>query len=169
MSESTLRQRSRLACTLCQSRKRKCSGGQPCSTCAQTGAECQYNARKKRARSHSLYQASLLSERPPDARSNAVLNTISAAANSTVQASPRRASSSDGVTHSLQANSGATFVRKLGLKIDPAHAPGCNCLPGMLVRDGYRQHYLRRFHQCLPRRRHRRLLPKSYPRKRCGG
>lgn len=123
MSESTLRQRSRLACTLCQSRKRKCSGGQPCSTCAQTGAECQYNARKKRARSHSLYQASLLSERPPDARSNAVLNTISAAANSTVQASPRRASSSDGVTHSLQANSGATFVRKLGLKIDPAHAP----------------------------------------------
>ncbi|KAJ5602696.1 hypothetical protein N7537_005652 [Penicillium hordei] len=104
MSESTLRKRSRLACTLCQSRKRKCSGGQPCSTCAQTGAECQYNARKKRARSHSLYQASLLSERPTDGLSNAVPNTISAAANAT-------------------ANSGAAFVRKLGLKIDPAHAP----------------------------------------------
>ncbi|KAJ5398779.1 hypothetical protein N7465_009268 [Penicillium sp. CMV-2018d] len=119
MSESTPRKRSRLACTLCQSRKRKCSGGQPCSTCAQTGAECQYNARKKRG----LYQASLLSERPTDGWSNAVTNTISAAASATVQASPRRASSSEGVTHSLQANSGAAFVRKLGLKIDPAHAP----------------------------------------------
>lgn len=123
MSESTPRKRSRLACTLCQSRKRKCSGGQPCSTCAQTGAECQYNARKKRARSHSLYQASLLSEQPTHGRSNAVPNTISTAANATIQTSPRRASSSEGVTHSLQANSGATFVRKLGLKIDPAHAP----------------------------------------------
>ncbi|KOS44716.1 hypothetical protein ACN38_g4396 [Penicillium nordicum] len=122
MSESTPRKRSRLACTLCQSRKRKCSGGQPCSTCAQTGAECQYNARKKRARSHSLYQASL-SERPTDGWSNAVPNTISGTASATVQASPRRASTSEGVTHSLQANSGAAFVRKLGLKIDPAHAP----------------------------------------------
>ncbi|KAJ9485485.1 hypothetical protein VN97_g7875 [Penicillium thymicola] len=122
MSESTPRKRSRLACTLCQSRKRKCSGGQPCSTCAQTGAECQYNARKKRARSHSLYQASL-SERPTDGWSNEVPNTISGTASATVQAPPRRASTSEGVTHSLQANSGAAFVRKLGLKIDPAHAP----------------------------------------------
>ncbi|EKV12873.1 C6 transcription factor, putative [Penicillium digitatum] len=123
MSESTPRKRSRLACTLCQSRKRKCSGGQPCSTCAQTGAECQYNARKKRPRSHSLYQASLsLSERPTDGWSNAVPNTISAGANAAVQASPRR-TSPEGVTNSLQANSGAAFVRKLGLKIDPAHAP----------------------------------------------
>lgn len=124
MSESTPRKRSRLACTLCQSRKRKCSGGQPCSTCAQTGAECQYNARKKRARSHSLYRAGLsVSERPTDGWSTAVPNTISAVANPTVQASPRRTSSSEGVTNSLQANSGAAFVRKLGLKIDPAHAP----------------------------------------------
>ncbi|KAJ5470177.1 hypothetical protein N7530_007534 [Penicillium desertorum] len=124
MSEPTPRKRSRLACTSCQSRKRKCSGGQPCSTCAQTGAECQYSARKKRARSHSLYRASLsLSERPTDGWSDAVPNTISAAPSATVQASPRRASSPEGVTHSLQANSGAAFVRKLGLKIDPAHAP----------------------------------------------
>ncbi|KAJ5518046.1 C6 transcription factor [Penicillium expansum] len=124
MSESTPRKRSRLACTLCQSRKRKCSGGQPCSTCAQTGAECQYNARKKRARSHSLYRAGLsVSERPTDGWSTAVPNTISAVANPTVQAFPRRTSSSEGVTNSLQANSGAAFVRKLGLKIDPAHAP----------------------------------------------
>ncbi|KAJ5958342.1 uncharacterized protein N7479_005492 [Penicillium vulpinum] len=122
MSEPTPRKRSRLACTLCQSRKRKCSGGQPCSTCAQTGAECQYSARKKRAGSHSLYRASLsLNERPTDGWPNAVPNPTRAAASATVQASPRRTSSSEGVT--LQANSGAAFVRKLGLKIDPAHAP----------------------------------------------
>lgn len=128
MSESTPRKRSRLACTLCQSRKRKCSGGQPCSTCAQTDAECQYSARKKRAIPHSLYRASLsLSERPTDGWSDAVPNTVGASANmeqaATVQASPRCTSSSEGVTHSLQANSGAAFVRKLGLRIDPAHAP----------------------------------------------
>ncbi|KAJ5360627.1 Transcription factor [Penicillium concentricum] len=124
MSESTPRKRSRLACTLCQSRKRKCSGGQPCSTCAQTGAECQYSARKRRAISHSLYPGSLpLDERPTNGWSNAVPNTTSAAASPTVQNSTRRTSSSEVLAHSLQANSGAAFVRKLGLKIDPAHAP----------------------------------------------
>ncbi|CAI7604382.1 unnamed protein product [Penicillium glandicola] len=109
MSESTPRKRSR---------------GQPCSTCAQTGVECQYSARKKRATSQSLYRASLpLDERPPNGRSNAVPNTTGAAYRATAQASSHRMSSSEDVTHSLQANSGAAFVRKLGLKIDPAHAP----------------------------------------------
>ncbi|KAJ5462896.1 hypothetical protein N7475_007840 [Penicillium sp. IBT 31633x] len=121
MSESTPRKRSRLACTLCQSRKRKCSGGQPCSTCAQTGAECQYFARKKR-RSHSLYRAGL-DERPADGWPNAVPNPISATGNDAAQASPREVENSERVTYSLQANSGAAFVRKLGLRIDPARAP----------------------------------------------
>ncbi|KAJ6185646.1 hypothetical protein N7519_006947 [Penicillium mononematosum] len=107
MSEPTPRKRSRLACTSCQSRKRKCSGGQPCSTCAQTGAECQYSARKKRARSHSLYRASLsLSERPTDGWPLLAAQAVQGA-----------------LPISLQANSGAAFVRKLGLNIDPAHAP----------------------------------------------
>ncbi|OQD88068.1 hypothetical protein PENANT_c004G11532 [Penicillium antarcticum] len=118
MSESTPRKRSRLACTLCQSRKRKCSGGQPCSTCAQTGAECHYSARKKRARSHSLYRASLSLDERPDGWPNALPDlstTDSAAQNSAVHGE------SD-MTHSM-ANSGAAFVRKLGLRIDPARAP----------------------------------------------
>jgi hypothetical protein len=124
MSESTPRKRSRLACTLCQSRKRKCSGGQPCSTCAQTGAECHYSARKKRARSHSLYRASLsLDERPTDGWSNTAPNPIHATGSDVIQASPHNVGSLEEVTQSLQANSGAAFVRKLGLRIDPAHAP----------------------------------------------
>ncbi|CAG8406951.1 unnamed protein product [Penicillium salamii] len=121
MSESTPRKRSRLACTLCQSRKRKCSGGQPCSTCAQTGAECQYSAHKKRARSHSLYRTGLsLDERLPDGFSNPIPNPVPAG--SATQASPRQPGGSAELT-SIQANSGAAFVRKLGLRIDPAHAP----------------------------------------------
>ncbi|KAJ5795075.1 hypothetical protein N7457_001674 [Penicillium paradoxum] len=120
MSESTPRKRSKLACALCQSRKRKCSGGQPCSTCAQTGAECQYTARKKRARSQSLYRANLSLD-DTNGGFNAVTNPIAESA--AIQASPRPVGSSEGATHSLQANSGATFVRKLGLNIDPAHAP----------------------------------------------
>ncbi|KAJ5851634.1 uncharacterized protein N7529_011019 [Penicillium soppii] len=124
MSESTPRKRSRLACSLCQSRKRKCSGGQPCSTCAQTGAECQYSARKKRARSHSQYQASLsLDERPTDGWPKAISNTDSAGGSAAAQASPHQQGKSADGTHSLQANSGAAFVRKLGLRIDPAQAP----------------------------------------------
>ncbi|CAG7931463.1 unnamed protein product [Penicillium olsonii] len=119
MSEST-RKRSRLACSLCQSRKRKCSGGQPCSTCAQTGAECQYSARKKRARSHSVYQSLSLEERLPDGFSNPIQTPL--AAGSAPQASPRQPGNAAEVT-SIQANSGAAFVRKLGLRIDPAHAP----------------------------------------------
>ncbi|KAJ5350043.1 hypothetical protein N7541_007770 [Penicillium brevicompactum] len=123
MSEST-RKRSRLACSLCQSRKRKCSGGQPCSTCAQTGAECQYSARKKRARSHSLYRASLsLDERPPDGHPNPIANLAGAAGGATTQASPRQSGNSGTFSQSIQANSGAAFVRRLGLRIDPAHAP----------------------------------------------
>ncbi|KAJ5575804.1 hypothetical protein N7535_002730 [Penicillium sp. DV-2018c] len=128
MSESTPRKRSRLACTLCQSRKRKCSGGQPCSTCSQTGVVCHYGARKKRPRSHSLYRASLsLDEPSTDGWSNTVSTSGgalgSAAGSAAIQASPRHVDSPEEVTQSLQANSGAAFVRKLGLKIDPAHAP----------------------------------------------
>lgn len=123
MSESTPRKRSRLACSLCQSRKRKCSGEQPCSTCVQTGAECQYSVRKKRARSQSLYQAGLsLDERQPESYSNPIPNAISVAGRAATQASPRQQGYA-GVASSLQANSGAAFVRKLGLRIDPAHAP----------------------------------------------
>ena len=118
MSESTPRKRSRLACTSCQSRKRKCSGGQPCSTCAQTGGECQYSARKKRARSHSLYRASLSLDERPDGWPNSLPDP--GAASSATQSSAIHGDSD--VTHSM-ANSGAAFVRKLGLRVDPARAP----------------------------------------------
>ncbi|KAJ5573625.1 uncharacterized protein N7459_008052 [Penicillium hispanicum] len=129
MSDSRPRKRSRVACISCQLRKRKCSGEQPCSTCAQIGAECLYNPvpRKRRATSSSGYHANLstLDERQRrfDGRSNTVPQPVSAASSATSPASRQRLSSSRPVNQSLQANSGAAFVRKLGLRIDPAHAP----------------------------------------------
>ncbi|KAJ5775321.1 uncharacterized protein N7511_000332 [Penicillium nucicola] len=112
MSESTPRKRSRLACTSCQSRKRKCSGGQPCSTCAQIGGECQYNARKKR-----LYRANRSLDERLDGWPVDLTNPRAVS-----DAAQTAAFHESDVTNSM-ANSGAAFVRKLGLRIDPARAP----------------------------------------------
>lgn len=132
MAESTPRKRSRAACISCQSRKRKCSGEQPCSTCAQAGVECQYSAapRKKRPRSDSVYRNSLpaLDERQrlPDGWSSSsatVPDAMSATGSATSPVSYRRANDAGAGSQPLEANSGAAFVRKLGLRIDPARAP----------------------------------------------
>ncbi|OOQ89844.1 putative C6 transcription factor [Penicillium brasilianum] len=136
MTESTPRKRSRAACLSCQSRKRKCSGEQPCSTCAQAGIACVFSdlPRKKRARSGSMYRASLsgLDERqrlhpPSDGRTHPVPVAKPASSAPGSAASPgsytRVNDSARPMSHSLEANSGAAFVRKLGLRIDPARAP----------------------------------------------
>ena len=100
MMNSPKRKRSRLACKPCRERKRKCEGGDPCSTCTQWGYECYYDIRRGRATPD------------PPAR----------------PAPPSIALESDhsGLTQRLEANSGAAFVRKLGLKIDPTKAPKLN-------------------------------------------
>lgn len=70
-----------------------------------------------------MYNRSLpaLDERPrPDGWSNRP-NPVSTAGSAPSPAS--RVNDSRGVGHSLEANSGAAFVRKLGLRIDPARAP----------------------------------------------
>ncbi|KAJ5148753.1 hypothetical protein N7448_000331 [Penicillium atrosanguineum] len=115
MADSTPRKRSRAACLSCQSRKRKCSGEQPCTTCVQAGVECYYSAAPRKKRASSMGNRAL----PADGWSNRL--PVSAAGNVASPAS--RVNSSRGVGHSLEANSGAAFVRKLGLRIDPARAP----------------------------------------------
>lgn len=50
-------------------------------------------------------------------------NPISAAGSATSPDSYRRVNDAGGASQSLEANSGAAFVRKLGLRIDPARAP----------------------------------------------
>lgn len=128
MADSKPRKRSRAACLSCQSRKRKCSGEKPCATCVQSGVDCQYSAapRKKRLRSTSAYGTSLPAldepQRPPDGLAYPVPKAVSATESTTSPASFNRVGDA-GVSHSLEANSGAAFVRKLGLRIDPARAP----------------------------------------------
>ncbi|KAJ6007691.1 hypothetical protein N7540_011667 [Penicillium herquei] len=128
MSDATSRKRSRAACLSCQSRKRKCSGDQPCATCAQIGADCHYSTapRKRRTRPSSAYGASLPSVEPqrlPDRLPDSVLTSENVSGSVISPNAFNRADYSRGVSHSLEANSGAAFVRKLGLRIDPARAP----------------------------------------------
>ncbi|GKZ66388.1 hypothetical protein AnigIFM50267_011554 [Aspergillus niger] len=109
------RKRSRVACTLCQSRKRKCSGDQPCTTCAQFGSDCHYDLQSRRKRDARLFQlqsaASAESPAAPDAahppRHEHKISPEETAAR----------------LSSLDANSGAAFARRLGLKVDPTNAP----------------------------------------------
>ncbi|KAI2794091.1 hypothetical protein POX_a00681 [Penicillium oxalicum] len=143
MTDSTPRKRSRAACLSCQSRKRKCSGEQPCSTCAQAGVACVFSdlPRKKRARRPSIiYRTSLagLNERlgpsselegrvPPASTARPASGSVAGSAPSPgsqhYHFHQPRISESRPASHSLEANSGAAFVRKLGLRIDPARAP----------------------------------------------
>ncbi|KAJ5628640.1 hypothetical protein N7490_010868 [Penicillium lividum] len=127
MADSNPRKRSRAACLSCQSRKRKCSGEQPCTTCVQAGVDCQYSAapRKKRVGPTTAHRASLPSnesQRPPDGLAYPIPKAVSTAGSASSPASFNRGGH-PGVGHSLEANSGAAFVRKLGLRIDPARAP----------------------------------------------
>ncbi|KAK4864500.1 hypothetical protein LT330_009763 [Penicillium expansum] len=104
MSQSDLkRKRARIACEPCRERKRKCDGAEPCSTCCQWGYDCHYE-RQPRQKHHAPQQ-------PPDEiappRSSQQINSVD----------------THGVDRRLWANSGAAFVRRMGLNIDPAKAP----------------------------------------------
>ncbi|PYH86518.1 C6 transcription factor [Aspergillus uvarum CBS 121591] len=103
------RKRSRVACTSCQSRKRKCTGDQPCSTCVQFGVDCHYDLESRKKRDVRLFQLQA-----------APLAASSRSAESTAKPSPDETAAR---LNSLDANSGAAFARRLGLKIDPTNAP----------------------------------------------
>ncbi|KAK9322001.1 hypothetical protein V1517DRAFT_324647 [Lipomyces orientalis] len=110
------RKRSRVACEPCRGRKRKCNGGTPCSTCSNWGYDCYYEV-QTRPKKHETYMpllssAGTLSEHRPGCSSG----------------TPNQETQADlqGITQSLEANSGAAFVRKLGLKVDSTNAPRLN-------------------------------------------
>ncbi|KAL4784392.1 putative C6 transcription factor [Aspergillus varians] len=102
----TKRKRSKVACDPCRSRKRKCNGLSPCSTCGDWGYECHYSRQST-----------------PVTKPSTTTATTAAAA-----ATPK---SNDGqhdknVQRRLEANSGAAFVRSMGVKMDPTDAPRMN-------------------------------------------
>lgn len=125
--DSTKRKRSRLACKPCRERKRKCDGNEPCMTCTDWGYNCYYEARDARRRSSraggtGTAPPSTPSHSPAVVPRSAQANIGPPAAAASVVSEP----DSLGVVRRLEANSGAAFVRKLGLKIDPTKAPKLN-------------------------------------------
>ncbi|KAL1305801.1 hypothetical protein AAFC00_003964 [Neodothiora populina] len=134
------RKRSRIACEPCRERKRKCNGENPCDTCSQFDYQCYFDShmRKKRTTGLALsnfddYQTDTSPpNRAPDqtAPSTGAPSTTSAAA--TAAAAAVAASGTSTTSHnanaqshlrSMEANSGAAFMRKLALKMDPVNAP----------------------------------------------
>ncbi|KAI9368898.1 hypothetical protein BJX61DRAFT_187346 [Aspergillus egyptiacus] len=104
------RKRSRFACEPCRERKRRCNGEDPCSTCSSWGYNCYYRPPRR-------------SKRPALDAPTQALNLSSAD-----RPAPSRGTGSPGVgrngfVEQLNANSAAAFMRKVGLKADPANAP----------------------------------------------
>ncbi|CAG8926041.1 unnamed protein product [Penicillium salamii] len=104
MSQSEVkRKRARMACEPCRERKRKCDGDEPCSTCREWAYDCYYDRQPRRRRTQHRETPTEVVPGP---------------------SSPYKAPADEnGLVRRLEANSGAAFVRKMGLKIDPAKAP----------------------------------------------
>ncbi|EPE32146.1 Zn2/Cys6 DNA-binding protein [Glarea lozoyensis ATCC 20868] len=110
-TNSLKRKRSRKACMPCRHRKRKCDGGEPCTTCVEWGYDCSYKNDSKPGTLPAPEQDST----HYSGKQNSVLPEV---------AEPGPAASGASVmAQHLEANSGAAFVRKIGLKIDPTRAP----------------------------------------------
>ena len=114
MSSSTpsKRKRSKLACTPCRQRKRKCDGSQPCQTCNDLEYDCYYSTSKPKR------------YLPNAERSNKQVASVS-------HSSPSTSFSHETTKDqrpldqlcSMEANSGAAFVRELAVSLDPTNAP----------------------------------------------
>ena len=103
--------RARKACEPCRERKRKCDGNHPCGSCGRFEYACHYVSVRGRSKvdtacQHTPVPASEARSAPP------ALNEDSEGSQVT-----------DNQLQSLEANSGAAFVRKLALALDPANAP----------------------------------------------
>lgn len=121
--DSSKRKRSRLACKPCRERKRKCDGNEPCITCTDWGYDCFYEARDTRGRTPrgpgSVLVPPCTPSRDPAVQRRSSRSIPEAPVTASAEAEP----DNRGVVRRLEANSGAAFVRKLGLKIDPTRAP----------------------------------------------
>ena len=111
------RKRSRVACEPCRERKRKCDGGYPCETCSSWGYDCYYETSSSRSKQHEVPASSTYTGPPPPPHPSTSTNAPPSGSGSI---------NPQGVVRSLAANSGAAFVRKIGLKVDPANAPRVN-------------------------------------------
>lgn len=110
------RKRARMACEPCRGRKRKCDGDNPCDTCSSWGYDCYYATSSSRNSRHKASTSSV------DASSTSPVP----GASGDTGTKHSHTSNPQGALRNLAANSGAAFVRKMGLKVDPANAPRLN-------------------------------------------
>ncbi|KAJ5631931.1 uncharacterized protein N7484_012031 [Penicillium longicatenatum] len=128
--------RSKVACRLCRDRKKKCDGRRPCETCSDFEYECFYDIGGRKKRNKNPLLPGQERSQPHEDQGNLFHNTTSPCDRSLGPClevlQPQ----------SLELNSGAAFVRGLGLKIDPDNAPepkvfawniGARQLPGNFV------------------------------------
>lgn len=110
------RKRSKKACEPCRERKRKCDGTSPCTTCRDWGYDCYYASQPQSRLQKNSRRPAL--RRP----SGGHIAVSSGSADHLPDQIALPADSNHHVRH-LEANSGAAFVRKMGLSIDPENAP----------------------------------------------
>ncbi|KXJ88741.1 hypothetical protein Micbo1qcDRAFT_150638 [Microdochium bolleyi] len=112
------RRRAKIACEPCRTLKRKCDGGQPCGSCIRFEYDCGYikppapsplAARSTSGTTHRHAASPIVRDR------GGVAHPCDAGLAIT---SPEETS-----LRSLEANSGAAFVRRLALRLDPKMAP----------------------------------------------
>lgn len=107
----TKRKRSRVACEPCRDRKRKCNGRSPCNTCSDWGYECHYG-----------YQP--IPQPPSLALTATELAAAPEKSGNTPEENERQ--HDENILRRLEANSGASFVRNIGVKVDAIDAPKMN-------------------------------------------
>ncbi|KAI0151452.1 hypothetical protein BJ166DRAFT_390481 [Pestalotiopsis sp. NC0098] len=119
MSVPQGRKRARLACDTCRDLKRKCDGSDPCGTCVRFEYDCSYSEPAGR-KSRRITTGRM----PVDSSSAAGPVSVSAGLASPLIETGRPAVSNLHTRlRSLEANSGAAFLRRLALRIDANNAP----------------------------------------------
>lgn len=113
MSAAVGRKRARRACKTCRDLKRKCDGHQPCGTCVRFEYDCTYSGPSR-------------GKRPSKEESQ--IQDVSLASGPRSETSSQRevvapAAPQPNATRSIEANSGATFLTRLALRLDPKSAP----------------------------------------------
>ncbi|KEQ63468.1 uncharacterized protein M437DRAFT_10442, partial [Aureobasidium melanogenum CBS 110374] len=110
------RKRAKLACAPCKSRKRRCDGQSPCTTCTEFEYDCYYEHHPRKKNGAMAQTTMVPSPQSPAAMLAASVDDVR----------PERNSIFDGpASHlqSIEANSGAAFTRSLGLRMDSMEAP----------------------------------------------
>lgn len=129
MTDQTKRKRSRIACEPCRERKRKCNGDNPCDTCSQFDYQCYFDSHARKKRTTGLALSALDDYKsdaspPMTSRSTDTATLQNNAAHvQTINANHAHTATAHSHLRSIEANSGAAFMRRLALKMDPVNAP----------------------------------------------